>query len=278
MLLSHVTSVANNKKTDLENLKSRIETCDKQIESLEKELVTVESECQTQTRLRDELRIKRDVASSSTNKYSKQSTQYASELTTAKEKYAEYDSWWWKLWYPGTVKELQGDINRIESAKKSVDSSWTNAFNEFKEYEKKIEQCEQTLGNLESSKTTKKNSLSSEKKSKESMISNELKSVRDAMLESFSSQMKSDRKALQEKEIAKNGVESEIKSTENTIERIRKELDNKKSLIRNCNVIIDSYNHALKSLQDKINKLRQSLKNVCLFMKFLIINNFSLTI
>lgn len=257
VLLRHTST-----KTDLEKLKSRIQTSECQIATYEKDLATLESDCQTKTRLRDEFRIKRDVAATSTNNYSKQSSQYADELKKTKANYAEYDSWWWKLWYPGRVKNLKAEVDRIESAKRNVDSSWTNAWNELCDYKNNIEECEKTLSGLESSKTAKKNSLTNEKSSKEKMILNELKSIRDRMLDSISTQIKSDRKSLQESQIAKTGNESEIKSTEATLERLKKEINNKKSLIDNCNVIINSYKHTIKNLKDKVNKLKESLKNL----------------
>jgi chromosome segregation ATPase len=127
------------KKDPIKIIEAKIEASDKKIEMLEIASNSFDRDIKEKTQTRSELRIKRDNAESDVNKYSRQSSSYQSELDNAKAKYDEYDSWWYRLWMPGTVSELKEKVEQVTRKKENADCDLNQSRNQYAKYKRLFE-------------------------------------------------------------------------------------------------------------------------------------------
>lgn len=137
MDLVNTLAITNSvEKDSIDKLKTKIESSDQEIHALENKLESFKKDLNKEMKKRDEYLILRNNYQQDISKYSKQMSNYESELKTAKEKYDEYDSWWYRLWYPGTVRELTENVEKIKSKMENTQDRLDESKSNFEKYKK----------------------------------------------------------------------------------------------------------------------------------------------
>jgi hypothetical protein len=115
--------------------------------------------------------------------------------------------------------------------------------------------------------STKSNAqLYGEEQTKKNNVQEKIKAERDALIETFKSEIESKRKETCQLKIQLTGCESTIKGKQDMISNDEAELVKEREQVRNCELLVSSYEKTITSLTDKIGKLKDSLKTiVCVF-------------